>query len=106
MYIPQTVGDSAIESELVRLAQTPFICIGPIYYLVLFRIVDWVFFFSLGLVKESQFAHGGPAASFFIVFTQNFQILRPIGAGIEFFIRFLCIIFISFFSVQRFRDDA
>ena len=63
-------------------------------------------FFSLGLVQESRFAHGGAATSFFIVFTQNFQILRPIGASIEFFISFLCIIFISFFSVQRFRDDA
>jgi hypothetical protein len=81
LYFPQTVGDSAIESELVRLTQKPFIYIGSIFYLVLFRNVDWVFFFSLGLVKESRFAHGGAATSFFIVFTQKFQNLRPIGTG-------------------------
>jgi len=106
LFSPQTVRDSAIELELARLAQTPFICIGSIFHLVLFRNVDWVFFFSLGLVKESQFAHGGAAASFFIVFTRKFQNLGPIGAGIEIFIRFLCIMFISFFSVLRFRNDA
>ena len=88
LFSPQTVRDSAIELELARLAQTPFICKGSIFHLVLFRNIDWVFFSSLGTFKESRFAHGGAATSFFIVFTQKFQNLRLIGAGIEISIRF------------------